>query len=184
MGSFRKPTNQSQTNLPPYETSQQNPIKTNVILYTNTDLSSKCSENPQCSQELCQQPRMNSEKSEKDRNAEDDEPDNVNQEQGLRGRTAIPDLAKPQLGDLDAGALGVGAAAPVGDAVDAADRVGAEAIDGADDRGARQRGAAAGAGVGVGGQFDDGVRSDGGEGAEDEDGEEEQMGFGGFEIHG
>lgn len=36
-----------------------------------------------------------SEKAEQDRKAEDDEPNNVNQQQSLRGRTATPHLAKP-----------------------------------------------------------------------------------------
>lgn len=36
-----------------------------------------------------------SEKAEQDRKAKDDEPNNVNQQQSLRGRTATPNLAKP-----------------------------------------------------------------------------------------
>lgn len=50
---------------------------------------------------------------------------------GERARSTVADLAEAQLSDLDSGAESIGAAAPVGDAVDATDRVGAEALDGA-----------------------------------------------------
>ena len=71
-----------------------------------------------------------SEKAKKYREGKHNEPDNVDKKEGLAGAT-IADLAESQLGDLDAGAEGVGAAAPIGDAVDAADGVGPEAVDGA-----------------------------------------------------
>ena len=71
-----------------------------------------------------------SEKAKKYREGKHNEPDNVDEKEGLAGAT-IADLAESQLGDLDAGAEGVGAAAPIGNAVDAADGVGPKAVDGA-----------------------------------------------------
>lgn len=61
----------------------------------------------------------------------------MDQEEGLareRSRSAIADLAEPQLGNLDAGTESVSTAAPVRHAVDSADWVGPEAIDGAGGR--------------------------------------------------
>lgn len=56
----------------------------------------------------------------------------MNKEESLAGEfagAAVADLAEPALGHADAGAVGLGAAAPVRDPVDAADRVGSEAVD-------------------------------------------------------
>lgn len=75
-----------------------------------------------------------SEKSEKHREPEHDEPDDMNEKEGLAGEragTTIADLTEPQLGNLDTGAKRVGAATPVSHAVDAAYRVGPETLDGA-----------------------------------------------------
>lgn len=61
----------------------------------------------------------------------------MDQKEGLAGeraRPAIANLAKSELGDLDAGAQSIGVAAPVGDAVDATNWVGPEALDGAGGR--------------------------------------------------
>ena len=58
----------------------------------------------------------------------------MHQEERLAGDepvAAVADLAEPQFGDAGAGAGGVGAAAPVGDAIGAADGVRTEAGDGA-----------------------------------------------------
>lgn len=58
----------------------------------------------------------------------------MHQEERLAGDepvAAISDLAEPQFRDASAGAGGVGAAAPVGDTVDAADGIWPEAGDGA-----------------------------------------------------
>lgn len=77
-----------------------------------------------------------SEKPKQDGEAEHDEPDDLDQKEGLardraRLATAIADLAEPHLGDRGSGAGGVGAATPVGHAIGAADRVGPEAVHGA-----------------------------------------------------
>jgi len=77
-----------------------------------------------------------SEKTKQDGEAEHDEPDDLDQKEGLardraRLATAIADFAVTHLGDPGAGAGGVGTATPVGHAVDAADRVGPEAVHGA-----------------------------------------------------
>lgn len=77
-----------------------------------------------------------SEKPKQDGEAEHDEPDDLDQKEGLardraRLATAIADLAETHLGDPGAGAGRVGAATPVGHTVDAADRVGPEAVHGA-----------------------------------------------------
>lgn len=74
----------------------------------------------------------------------------MNQEQRLPGNkpaAAVSDLAEPQFGDASAGADGVGASAPVRDAVDAADRIGAEAGDGTRS-GRRSRAEIVGAAIG------------------------------------
>jgi hypothetical protein len=67
-----------------------------------------------------------SEKPKQDGEAEHDEPDDLDQKEGLardraRLATAIADLAVPHLGHPGAGVGGVGTATPVGHAVDAAD---------------------------------------------------------------
>lgn len=78
------------------------------------------------------------EKSEQNREPENDKPYNVNQKQGLRrerSRTPISDFAKSQLGHFNPSTLGLLAATPVGHAVHAANRVGSEAVHGAGDGG-------------------------------------------------
>jgi hypothetical protein len=74
-----------------------------------------------------------SEEAEEDGGAEHEEPDDVDELQRLagEGRRAGADLAVAALGDARPRARGLGAAAPVRDPVGAADRVGAEAPNGA-----------------------------------------------------
>lgn len=122
-----------------------------------------------------------SENAEQDGKSEDDEPDNVHQKESLsreRGRTAITYLTETQFGNFGVRTPRVRAPTPVGDAIDAANRVGSEAFHGARRRGIRRREDATDILIIVDvirGKPKDGglvLGSDGGAGGEDEEGEE------------
>lgn len=126
------------------------------------------------------------ENAEQDGKSEDDEPDNMYQKESLsreRGRTAISHLTETQFGNFSVRTARVHATTPVGHAVRAAHRVGSEAFHGARRRGIRRRDDATyiriivDDGSVVGGQSKGRrlvLRSDGGEGGEYKDGEEDE----------
>lgn len=113
-----------------------------------------------------------------DGEAEDDEPDDVDEEEGLAGDeagAAVADLAEPQLRHGDPGARRLDAPAPVGHPVGAAHGVGAEAVDGTG-RGGPVGGRGAEVGPDVGSDPD-------GEEKQEEEEEEEGEGFRGGWRH-
>lgn len=78
--------------------------------------------------------RKISEEAEEEGEAQNDEPDDMEEKERLAGdepAAAVPDGAGSPLGDTDAGARRLRAAAPVRDAVGAADGVRPEAVDAA-----------------------------------------------------
>lgn len=75
-----------------------------------------------------------SEESKQDGNSKDDQPQNMHEKEGLarnRRRTAVADLTKSHVGDLDTGTQSIGTTTPVGNAINPADRIRPKAFDGA-----------------------------------------------------
>ena len=75
-----------------------------------------------------------SEESKQDGNSKDDQPQNMNQKEGLgrnRRRTPVADFTKSHLGDLDTWTQSIGTTTPIGNAINSADGVRPKAFHGA-----------------------------------------------------